>query len=140
MPHAMAPLAHRGRRTVYGIVGAIPLMALVVFAMRGPPPGAEGGTPPLSARGLFTQAVAESDQGKRAATERHLRMALDVLSGPSATADDRRMEFRVREALARVLAVKGSLAEARAVGAPACRMGPDGAAPESLIALNVCDR
>ena len=35
---------------------------------------------------------------------------------------------------------RGRLAEARVVGAPACRMGPDGAAPESLIAVNVCDR
>jgi hypothetical protein len=133
-------LEHRGRRTVYGVLGAMPFMALVVFAMRGPPPGGEGGSGPVSARGLFMQAVAESDRGERAATERHLRMALDLLSAPGASADDWRMEFRVREALARVLAVKGSLAEARAIGAPACRMGPEGAPPESLVSVNVCDR
>lgn len=137
----MALLEHRGRRTVYGMLGALPFIALVVFATRGrPPPGGEGGAPPLAARGLYQQAVEESERGERAATERHLRMALDVLTGAAATADDLRMEYRVRESLARVLAVKGSLAEARAVGAPACRMGPDGAAPESLITLNVCDR
>ncbi len=113
----------------------------VVYAMtRSPLPGGEGGGGPLSAQGLFQQAARESQAGDRANTERHLRMALGVITGPTASANDRRWELRVRSSLATMLAARGDRDEARDIAAPACRMGADGAPPESLVTSGLCDR
>lgn len=132
---------HRGHRAVWGVLGAVPIVVGVTWAAgRTPLPGSEGGRGPLSAQGLFQQAANESQEGDRAATERHLRMALGVIEGPAATASDRRMELRVRSSLATLVAARGGRDEARAIAAPACRMGPDGAAPEGLVMSGLCDR
>ena len=130
---------HRGRRTIYGLLGALPMMFAAVFWMsRTPLPGAEGGRGPLAARGLYAQAVAESERGDRTNTLRHLRMALAVLEGPAATPNDRAMEFRVRSSLARVLLARGERDEAVAVCAPACRLTSDGAPALELVNLGLC--
>jgi len=134
-------LRHRGHRTVWAIIIGAPLMMAVAYAMsRSRLPGEEGGGGPLSAQGLFQQAARESQAGDRANTERHLRMALGVITGPAASANDRRWELRVRSSLAAMLAARGSRDEARDVAAPACRMGADGAPPESLVTAGLCDR
>ena len=123
------------------MLGAAPLMALAVFWMnRSPWPGSEGGRGPMTAQGLFQQAARESQDGDRARTERHLRMALAVIGRPDATASDRRWELRVRSSLAMVLAGRGEAQEARVIAAPACRMGPDGAAPEGLVEAGLCEQ
>lgn len=133
-------LRHRGHRTVWAILIGTPLMIAVTYAMtRSPLPGAEGGGGPLSAQGLFQQAVRESEAGDRANTERHLRMALGVITGPTASANDRRWELRVRSSLATMVAARGQRREARDIAAPACRMGADGAPPESLVTAGLCD-
>ena len=134
-------LRHRGHRVIWGVLGSMFLMVAVAYAMsRSPLPGAEGGSGPLSAQGLFQQAAQESQAGDRANTERHLRMALGVIPGPAASANDRRWELRVRSSLAAILAARGDRGEARDVAAPACRMGADGAPPESLVTAGLCDR
>ncbi|MDO9019082.1 MAG: hypothetical protein Q8S73_02470 [Deltaproteobacteria bacterium] len=134
-------LRHRGHRTVWGLIGALPFAAVAVYAITHETvPGSEGGRGPLSAQGLFQQAVRESHDGDRAGTERHLRMALAVIARPDATPNDRRWERRVRTSLAAVVAARGATAEAREIAAPACRMGPDGAAPEDLVSAGLCDR
>lgn len=130
---------HRGRRTIYGLLGALPLMLAAVYWMSHTPlPGAEGGRGPLSARGLYAQAVGESERGDRANTLRHLRMALAILERPDATPGDRAMEFRVRSSLARVLHARGERDEAIAVCAPACRMTSDGTPALELVNLGLC--
>jgi hypothetical protein len=130
---------HRGRRVLFGLLGALPLMLAATYWMsRTPLPGAEGGRGPLSARGLYAQAVAESERGDRANTLRHLRMALAVIEGTAVTPSDRAMEFRVRSSLARVLLARGERAEAVAVSAPACRMTTDGAPALELVSLGLC--
>ena len=122
------------------MLGAAPMIALAVFWMnRSPWPGSEGGRGPLTAQGLYQQAARESQDGDRAGTERHLRMALGVLSGPGATASDRRWEVRVRASLATMLAGRGEMAEARLVAAPACRTGDGSPAPEGLVSAGLCD-
>jgi len=134
-------LRHRGHRTIWALLVGTPLMMVVAYAMtRSPLPGGEGGGGPPSAQGLFQQAVTESQSGDRVNTERHLRMALGVITGPSASANDRRWELRVRSSLATLLADRGQRQEARDIAAPACRMGADGAPPESLINAGLCDR
>ncbi len=136
-------LEHRGKRTAFGLLGALAFMALAVWSMaRQPPPGGEGGRGPLSARGLYAQAAQESGRQARdrAGVERHLRMALAVITGERATVDDARMELRVRTSLGLVLRAKGRLDEARAVAAPACSMGADGAPPEELVSAGLCER
>lgn len=134
-------ISHRGRRTVFALLGALPMMFLAARWMTHRPlPGAEGGRGPLTARSLYAQAVQESERGDKPRTERHLRMALGVIEGPSATPDDRAMELRVRSSLGRVLLARGARDEALAVSARACRMGPDNAPPEDLIARGLCAR
>lgn len=134
-------LRHRGHRTVWGLIGALPFAVLAGYLIHHQAvPGSEGGGGPLTAQGLFLQAVRESHDGDRAGTERHLRMALTVIARPDATPNDRRWELRVRSSLAAVLAARGRLPEAREIAAPACRMGPEGAAPEGLISADLCDR
>lgn len=134
-------LRHRGHRTVWGVIGTVPIIIGVAWAMgRTPPPGAEGGRGPLTAQGLFQQASGESQRGDRAATERHLRMALGVIARPDASANDRRWELRVRSSLATLVAARGGRDEARDIAEPACRMGPEGAAPEGLVLAGLCDR
>jgi hypothetical protein len=134
-------ISHRGRRTLYGLAGALPLMLAAMFWMsHGPLPGAEGGRGPLAARGLYAQAAGESQRGDREGTLRHLRMAVSLIESPVATPDDRAMEYRVRTSLARVLLARGRRDEAVAVCAPACRMGSDGAPSEELVTLGLCAR
>ncbi|MFO0629689.1 MAG: hypothetical protein U0325_29205 [Polyangiales bacterium] len=131
--------AHRGRRTIYGLLGALPMMLAAVWWMsRTPLPGAEGGRGPLTARGLYAQAVGESERGDRTNTVRHLRMALAILEGPGVTPNDRAMEFRVRASLARLLLAQGARDEAVTVCAPACRMTSDGAPALELVNLGLC--
>ena len=130
---------HRGRRTIYGLLGALPMMLAAVYWMNHSPlPGAEGGRGPLSARGLYAQAVGESERGDGANTLRHLRMALAIIEGPAATPNDRAMEFRVRSSLARVLLARGARDEAIAVCAPACQMTPERTPPLELVNLGLC--
>lgn len=134
---------HRGTRTLVGTVGALPIMVAAVWLLtRQPPPGAEGGRGPLTARGLYAQAAQESggDAHDRAGVERHLRMALAIVTGERAAADDRRMAARVRIALSLVLHAKGRLDEARAVAAPACSMGAENGPPEELVSAGLCER
>lgn len=126
---------------MFALLGGFPFMVLAVWWMTSRPlPGAEGGRGPLAARGLYTQAAQESQRGDKANTERHLRMALALIEGPSATPDDRAMELRVRSALGRVLLARGQREEAIAVSAPACRMGREGIPPEELATRGLCPR
>lgn len=132
-------LYHRGRRTIFGLLGALPMMFAALYWMsRTPLPGAEGGRGPLSARGLYAQAVGESERGDRVNTVRHLRMAVAILERPDVTPSDRAMEFRVRSSLARVLLTRGERDEAIAVCAPACRLTSDGAPALELVNLGLC--
>ncbi len=134
-------LRHRGHRMIWGVLGSVLLTIAVTYSMtRSPLPGAEGGSGPLSAQGLYQQAAQERRRGDLAATERHLRMALGVITGPAASANDRRWEFSVRSSLAALVAARGERQQARDIAAPACRMGADGAPPESLITAGLCDR
>lgn len=124
-----------------GLLGAAPMMALAIYWMnRSPWPGSEGGRGPMTAQGLYQQAARESQDGNRAATERHLRMALAIIARPDASANDRRWELRVRSSLATMVSARGELREAREIAAPACSMGPDNAPPESLVLAGLCDR
>ncbi len=134
---------HRGKRTLFGIVGAVPFMLAALWILRHQPlPGGEGGRGPLTARGLYAQASRESWREVRdpAGVERHLRMALAIITGERATADDKRMEARVRTSLGLVLRAKGRLDEAREVAAPACSMGADNLPPEELVSAGLCER
>lgn len=134
-------LGHRGHRMVWGMLGATPFLVAAAWAMTGTPaPGSEGGRGPMTARGLYTQAARESEAGDRAATERHLRMALDLVTRPGAAARDRAWELRVRSSLATLVAARGDRASARDIAAPACRMGTEGGPPEGLVASGLCDR
>lgn len=134
-------LKHRGHRTVWGLLGALPFIGVTAYLISHEPvAGSEGGRGPLTAQGLFQQAARESQGGDRAGTERHLRMALAVIARPDATPDDRLWERRVRSSLASLVAARGATPEAREIAAPACRMGPEGAAPEELVSSGLCDR
>jgi len=138
---AAMELRHRGHRTVWGLLGALPFVAVTAYLISHQTvAGSEGGRGPLSAQGLFQQAVRESQDGDRVGTERHLRMALAVIARPEATPNDRRWERRVRSSLASLVAARGATTEAREIAAPACRMGPEGAAPEELVSAGLCDR
>jgi hypothetical protein len=122
------------------MLGAVPMIVLATWWMnRTPPPGSEGGRGPLTAAGLFQQAVRESERGDRAATERHLRMALGLITTRGAAPRDLQWELRVRWSLAAMVAPRDG-DEAREIAAPACRLGPGGGPPEGLVAAGLCDR
>ncbi len=126
--------------TVWSLLAILALMALVAWWMgRTPYPGGEGGRGPMTAPGLYAQAFRESQAGDRAATERHLRMALDLAVRPGAPASDRTMERRVRIDLTRVLLARGATEEARTVARPVCTTRGI-SAPESFLQRGLCER
>lgn len=107
--------------TIVALLGALPPMVFVAWWMgRVPYPGSEGGNGPLTAQGLYQQAVRESQAGDRAATERHLRMALDLAARTDASPRDRALDRRLRVDLVRVLLVRGAVEDARVVAGPVC--------------------
>lgn len=128
------------KATVWSLVVALPVLFLVAWWMgRTPYPGSEGGRGPLTAQGLYAQAVRESQRGDRAATERHLRMALALAERPGAPAADRTMARRLRTDLTRVLLARGATEEARGVARPLCTTRGK-SAPESILQRGLCDR
>jgi len=131
---------HNRKGTVWALIVVLPLMAGVAWWMqRTPLPGSEGGRGPLTVEGLYAQAVHESQDGDRAATERHLRMALDLAMAPTATERERARVRTLRIDLARVLLARGATEEARTVAEPLCT-GPGEGAPESLVQRGLCAR
>ena len=125
--------------TILALLGALPPMVFVAWWMgRAPYPGSEGGRGPLTAPGLYAQAVRESQAGDRAATERHLRMALDLAARADASPRDRAMERRLRIDLVRVLVVRGAVEDARVVAGPVCTArGLE--VPELFAQRGLCD-
>lgn len=125
---------------IFGLLGSVPMMVFAAWWMNHTPlPGSEGAGGPLTASGLFQQAVRDSERGDRAATERHLRMALGLITTRDPAPRDLQWELRVRGSLATLVAPRDA-AEAREIAAPACRLGPGGGPPEGLVAAGLCDR
>ncbi len=94
---------------------------------------------PRDPRARLYRAVAYLDAKDARSAEAQLRAALqerELLE----VHFSRELEVIIRSVLARSLLAQGRAAEAREAAKPACRSGPDGATPEQLRPLGVCDR